>query len=742
MRKSFLNATFLSLGFSALIAQLILMRELGAVFFGNELFLGISLSLWLLCVAAGSFTADRLSLRSNLALILILIAAVLPVQIILVRSIKNILGIQYGELVGLVPMLYSTLFILLPSCLLFGAAFVLASKIKDGASVYILESIGSFIGGALFTFILIQKLGHFKIAFLIAMINAALACLLRDCPQARPSTIQRGLSPCGEASHSLKVKLFPISAAILIAAVFLFLNADTIDKKTREFQWQKYNLIDEANSVYGHLALTKTDTLVSLFENSIISSTMPNEEFYEELVHWPMLAHKNPRDVLIIGPAVTGALREILKHTPQKIDNADLDPASVELAKKYLPFLDAQAATDARVKIFSNIDGVKFIKRSKTKYDVIILNVPEPSNAQINRFYTIEFFSALRKILKEGGIVSISVQSAENYLIPQKRLLNASIYKTLSSIFPNIFIIPGGKTILLASQSKDIMALDAQAFASRLKSRRIENNYIGEYYFPFKLTKERVDFAYKNIGVTKSVKPNRDFAPSCYYYSLLVWRSQFASPLNILNEILLLVLVFYLLRLFINRRHVIKSYLAAKAVFSIGALGITLELILILAYQAVYGYIWQNMGILFGTFMLGLSLGSFFMNLRIVRRKSKKTDLAKLLVVSSLFAFTMPVILNWLSLKSVVLRPDLIYATFIALMAVTGSLVGAVFPEGLRLHLRKGEAGFIYAVDLAGSAVAGIAASIFLFPLLGFTSTCILAGITNLILNGGVFRRT
>lgn len=711
------SIAFISLGFSALTAQLILMRELGAVFFGNELFLGISLSLWLLCVGAGSFIIDRLSLRvlptagrSNLALSLILIAIAVPIQIILVRSIKNILGIQYGELVGLVPMLYSTLFILLPSCILFGAAFALASKIKDGASVYILESIGSFIGGALFTFVLIQKLGHFKIAFLISMINTALACLLI-------------------------FRKKPLVILSLIAAVFLFLNADSIDKKTREFQWRKYNLIDEANSIYGHLALTKTDSLYSLFENSIISSTMPNEEFYEELIHWPMLAHRNPRDILIIGPAVTGALREALKHNPQKVDNADLDPASVELAKKYLPFLDAQASNDARVKIFSNIDGVRFVKRAKTKYDVIILNVPEPSNAQINRFYTTEFFTTVKKILKEGGIVSVSIQSAENYLIPQKKLLNASIYKTLSSAFPNIFIIPGGKTILLASQSKEITSLNAQVFASRLKARRIENKYIGEYYFPFKLTKERVDFVYKNIGATKSVRPNHDFAPSCYYYSLLVWRSQFASPLNILNDILLLGLAFYLLRLFISSRQKIKSYSAAKAVFSIGALGITLELILILAYQAVYGYIWQDMGILFGVFMLGLSLGSFFMNLRIVRIKSKKTDLAKLLVVSSLFAFTMPVILNWLSLKSAVLRPNLIYAVFITLMAVTGALVGAVFPEGLRLHLKQnlnGGAGFIYAVDLAGSALAGVAASIFLLPLLGFSSTCILVGILNL----------
>ena len=42
------------------------------------------------------------------------------------------------------------------------------------------------------------------------------------------------------------------------------------------------------------------------------------------------------------------------------------------------------------------------------KYDVVIIDLPDPSTAQINRFYTIEFFNELKKILNKGWVVSIS----------------------------------------------------------------------------------------------------------------------------------------------------------------------------------------------------------------------------------------------------------------------------------------------------------------------------------------------
>jgi spermidine synthase len=52
---------------------------------------------------------------------------------------------------------------------------------KDASSigkVYVLESVGSIIGGLLMTFLLIQYLNSFEIALIISLINAVVAAIL------------------------------------------------------------------------------------------------------------------------------------------------------------------------------------------------------------------------------------------------------------------------------------------------------------------------------------------------------------------------------------------------------------------------------------------------------------------------------------------------------------------------------------------------------------------------------------
>ena len=38
-------------------------------------------------------------------------------------------------------------------------------------------------------------------------------------------------------------------------------------------------------------------------------------------------------------------------------------------------------------------DGRAFLERTDKTYDAILLNLPEPATAQINRFYTREFYA-------------------------------------------------------------------------------------------------------------------------------------------------------------------------------------------------------------------------------------------------------------------------------------------------------------------------------------------------------------
>ena len=57
--------SLVALGLTSTIGQLLLLRELVAVFYGNELVLGLILAAWLAWVAAGAWGLSRLWLPTS-----------------------------------------------------------------------------------------------------------------------------------------------------------------------------------------------------------------------------------------------------------------------------------------------------------------------------------------------------------------------------------------------------------------------------------------------------------------------------------------------------------------------------------------------------------------------------------------------------------------------------------------------------------------------------------------------------
>ena len=99
-----------------------------------------------------------------------------------------------------------------------------------------------------------------------------------------------------------------------------------------------------------------------------------------------MAQRPDARKVLLVSGGISGTAREILKYHVSRVDYVELDPLILELGRKYLP----DNLADRRIRVI-NTDGRLFIKQTGEKYDVAIMDVPAPSTAQLNRFYTVEF---------------------------------------------------------------------------------------------------------------------------------------------------------------------------------------------------------------------------------------------------------------------------------------------------------------------------------------------------------------
>ena len=132
--------------------------------------------------------------------------------------------------------------------------------------------------------------------------------------------------------------------------------------------------------------------------------TEKDEFIYHEMItHIPMAVHPHVEKVLVIGAGDGGVIRELVRYPEiQRIDLVEIDEMVVEVCKKYLP-KTACRLDDERVEIHYE-DGLKFIRRCKEEYDLIIVDSTDPFGPGEGLF-TREFYGNCYKALKEDGIM-------------------------------------------------------------------------------------------------------------------------------------------------------------------------------------------------------------------------------------------------------------------------------------------------------------------------------------------------
>jgi spermidine synthase len=473
--------------------------------------------------------------------------------------------------------------------------------------------------------------------------------------------------------------------------------------------------------------------------------------FPEEVIHFPLLEHPRPRTILLIGGGAGGSLREALKHPVDQVRYVELDPALIEAARSQLPPGDRAAFDDPRA-VVTLVDGRLYVKTSNQRFDVIIVDLPEPSTGQLNRFYTEEFFREAKALLNEGGILSLGLPAAENYLNPEIRRRNGSVYHTLRAVFPYVLVLPGDHNFFLASDAP--LSTDPPVLIRRLKERNIATRYVHEAYITYIFTTDRFRSTQESLERAEPVKLNRDLVPICYFYDMVLWLSMFYSNLNdlfyaaSLLNLPWLIVPAILMVLWLRRRP-----LAVPIVIGLtGFAGITLEVVILLAFQSLRGYIYHEVSLIAAAFMLGTALGGAAMNQALVRTSPTVRWLAVVQIAILLYAIALPTALA--GAASLPLTRNLADLIFPTLMGLAGFLGGLEFPVAVALTqgstrrvdapapiLDRGTpvgavasvAGLLYGADLLGACFGAILASVLLIPLLGIPQTCGIVGFLSLL---------
>ena len=747
MKNYLLKASLLIMGLSGIIAQILLLRELLVSFYGNELTLGIILANWLLLEATGSFfvgkTVEKTSKKTEIFVLLQLVFSLaLPMAIYLSRTFKNILIATPGEAVGFASIFATSFLILLPVAIPHGALFTYGSKLyarydnEEASSigkVYILETLGTILGGLSITYLLVHYFNSFEITLMVSLLNTLVSVFLLW-PDRRPPPF------------TSRTVFYGLSVLLtLLYTLALFTGAEQIHWSSIRSQWKEMKVLHYENSVYGNIAVTQREEQFTFFTNGIpaISTPVPDMAFIEDFVHFSMLSHERPGSVLILSGGAGGLIHEILKYPVSRIDYVELDPLLFKLLKQFPTPITRSELSDPRVEIH-NSDGRFFIQRTPGRFDLIFIGLLAPQELQTNRFFSSQFFRIAKQKMNPDGILVLTLPGSLTYLSKELKDLNGCILDTLKEVYPCVKVIPGDTNLYLASNSNKLERVTAKEMIQRLEAERIQSKLITRGYLDDRLHERWQTWFFQSMeGRTPRI--NSDFRPLGVFFSLSHWNALFSpyfsrifqtiENITLKPTITILLIFSFFAALFFIKKPDASIQSVPYTIFTTGLSGMIFNLAIIFTFQTLYGYLYHQIGVLVTIFMMGIAAGSLFIIRRLDRIRSESlfflgTEFG-IILFSVLLPFLFFALARTLQEGAMDFRFEIV---FWATSFLSGLLMGLQFPLASKIYLHNSSkkrtlghaAGLIYGTDLLGGFFGGLFGGVLLLPILGLKETCFL----------------
>lgn len=156
--------------------------------------------------------------------------------------------------------------------------------------------------------------------------------------------------------------------------------------------------------------------------------------YHELLAHVPLLAHPDPRRVLVVGGGDGGTLREVLRHpSVEEAVLVDIDAEVIRCAREYFPELSV-SFDDPRADVIVG-DGLAYVERAAAageSFDVIVVDSTDPVDAAVELF-TEGFYRSCATLLGQRGIL---VPQSDSPTFCMGRVVG--IHRTLRDVFGQV----------------------------------------------------------------------------------------------------------------------------------------------------------------------------------------------------------------------------------------------------------------------------------------------------------------
>lgn len=769
-RASILGAMVAAGGLST-FAQVLLLRELLVVFSGNEVAVGTILGSWLIWVATGALfgriALPHVSPSSCQPLfggVLTALGCLLPAQVGGSRLIRALLNVPVGEFAAVLDVVAASFLVVAPGCLGIGFCFPLATHLPaqcgtdrydvgPASRVYTAEAVGSAASGALLTFALLPHLD----AVALTVVGVAVAW-------------------CGAAVLARRRAIGLLGAGVAVVLVLGVLTdapgTAALRHAFRTTRWRtlgvlgepgrgptRIRLVDTADSVYQNVALIESEGQFAVYGNGEPLFAFPDPVGDEHMIHALMAQHPEAHRILVLGGNPVGPLAEWLKYNPSRLVHVSLDPVVTRLVAEARPAAYKDVVTATVVELVTS-DAVRYVRACDETFDAIVINAPPPSSLANNRFYCRGFYLELRRLLARRGFVTCAVASSVR-LQQETASLSASILRTLASVFDRVLVTAGSENRFFAGGAESTLTLDRNTLVRRARDADIATGYFLPEYFlaDDAMAPDKVAFVRRRLESVRGAV-NTIESPLSYRAYLTLW-SRFSGSDGVGGALQRLdgatlgwqgVGAAALAAAFVlgagmvvrrRRRQGVSRWSAAMAA-AVSALtgfgGMALNVLMLLFFQSVFGFIYARVGVLVALFMLGLIAGApsgRWLSAGSRQRHAIAYALTQLLLIGMTVAIYSAG-RHYAASGGIGLPVSVLEWALYGGMAFLGWLVGAQFPLANRVCLESGGgltagAAVIDAADHAGAALGAIGIGAFCIPVFGLDGAgLVIAGATAL----------
>lgn len=299
---------------------------------------------------------------------------------------------------------------------------------KNLANIFTFDYMGGLIGSIVFPILLFPKLGFITTAFLVGTINIIVAlCIVLKYKE-----------------FIVSYKLVKLVSIIILIIILLFLCTGNLITNRIEKGLYRDDVILSKQTPYQKIVITKhKDDLRLFLDGNLQFSSNDEYRYHEALVHIPMMYAEKHNRVLILGGGDGLAVREVLKYDDVKeIVLVDIDKEMTDLCTndKQIAKLNNDSLKNEKLTII-NEDGYMYVQENQEKFDVIIVDFPDPNNESLNKLYTNVFYNYVKANLAENGVM-VCQSTSPYYAKKSFWCVNKTIKTQFDTVIPYHLQVP------------------------------------------------------------------------------------------------------------------------------------------------------------------------------------------------------------------------------------------------------------------------------------------------------------